>query len=127
MTPYMTPSAGPVAIIEDDESVRNGLRRLLRSAGRSVVTYESAEEFLAHDPLDKPCCLVIDIHLGGMSGVDLVERLAHNKITIPMVFITATDESASGPECGQGGPVTCLRKPFDEATLMQAIDEAIAE
>jgi FixJ family two-component response regulator len=127
MTPYMTPSAGPVAIIEDDESVRNGLRRLLRSAGRSVVTYDSAEEFLAHDPLDKPCCLVIDIHLTGMSGVDLVERLAHNKVTIPMVFITATDESASGSECGQGGPVTCLRKPFDEATLMQAIDEAIAE
>ena len=120
----MTTIAGrPVAVVEDDVSVRHSLLRLLRSSGRSAVGYESAEEFLMCYPRDTPCCLVLDIHLHGMSGIDLLEKLATEKMAIPVVFITAVDEASSGEELRQPG-VTCLRKPFDEAVLIQAIDTA---
>jgi len=123
----MTTIAGrPVAVVEDDVSVRQSLLRLLRSSGRSAVGYASAEEFLMYYPRDTPCCLVLDIHLRGMSGINLLEKLAHKNMNIPVVFITANDEAASREELRQRG-VTCLRKPFDEAILIQAIDAAIGE
>lgn len=114
-----------VAVVEDDRSVRNGLRRLLDSTGRGVITYASAEEFISRLPLDKPSCLLLDIHLGGMSGVELLEKLVRDNVRIPVVFITATDESPAVAGFEQQGAVACLRKPFDETTLIQAIDSAI--
>jgi FixJ family two-component response regulator len=116
----------PVAVVEDDVSVRHSLLRLLRSSGRSAVGYESAEEFLMCYPRDTPYCLVLDFHLRGMSGIDLLEKLANENIAISVVFITAIDEASSGEELRQPG-VTCLQKPFDEAILIQAIDAAIAK
>jgi FixJ family two-component response regulator len=113
-----------VAVVEDDASVRQSLLRLLHSSGRRAVGYASAEEFLVAYPRDKPRCLVLDIHLRGMSGIDLLETLTQEKITVSVVFITANDEATSGEELQQRG-VTCLRKPFDEAILLQAIDAAI--
>ena len=117
----------PVAVVEDDVSVRHSLLRLLRASGRRAVGYESAEEFLTSYPRDTPCCLVLDIHLRGMSGIDLLENLACKNAAIPIVFITAIDEPSDGEELRQPGAVTCLRKPFDEATLIQAIDAATGE
>jgi FixJ family two-component response regulator len=120
----MSTSAGrPVAVVEDDESVRHSLVRLLRSSGRHAVGYESAEECLLWYARDTPCCLILDIHLRGMSGIDLLAKLGHANVTIPVVFITASDEVAAG-EGLQRARVTCLRKPFDEATLIHAIDAA---
>jgi FixJ family two-component response regulator len=120
----MTTIAGrPVAVVEDDVSVRQSLLRLLRSSGRKAVGYESAEEFLMCYPRDTPCCLVLDIHLHGMSGIDLLEKLATENMAIPVVFITAIEEAAPGEEVRRPG-VTCLQKPFDEAVLIQAIDAA---
>jgi FixJ family two-component response regulator len=120
----MTTIAGrPVAVVEDDVSVRQSLLRLLRSSGRSAVGYESAEEFLMRYSQDTPGCLVLDIHLRGMSGIDLLEKLATENVVIPIVFITAIDEAPSGEELRRPG-VTCLQKPFDEALLIQAIDTA---
>ena len=115
-----------VAVVEDDASVRQSLLRLLRSSGRSAVGYVSAEEFLTCYPRDTPCCLVLDIHLCGMSGIDLLEKLAQQNVAIPVVVITANDEAASGEELRRQG-VTCLRKPFDEITLIQAIEAATGE
>jgi FixJ family two-component response regulator len=119
-----TIAARPVAVVEDDASVRHSLLRLLRSSSCSAVGYASAEEFLTCYPRDMPCCVVLDIHLRGMSGIDLLEKLAQQELTIPVVFITANDEAASGEELWQPG-VTILRKPFDEILLMQAIEAAI--
>jgi FixJ family two-component response regulator len=120
-----TSAAHPVVIVEDDASVRVSLTRLLRSAGRHVVAYASAEEFLGRDRRDEPCCLLLSIDLGGMSGVDLAERLARDNAAIPVVFITAVDDLAFGEEHRQPG-VVYLRKPFDEATLIQSIEAAMA-
>jgi FixJ family two-component response regulator len=86
--------------------------------------YASAEEFLTRYPLDTPCCLVLDIHLCGMSGIDLIDNLAQQHVAIPVVFITANDEAVHVEKLQQPG-VTCLRKPFDEAMLIQAIDAAV--
>ena len=72
---------------------------------------------------DTPGCLVLDIHLRGMSGIDLLEKLATENVVIPIVLITAIDEAPSGEELRRPG-VTCLQKPFDEALLIQAIDTA---
>ena len=116
----------PLAVVEDDESVRHSLLRLLRSSGRAAVAYESAEEFLLCLQRDKPCCLVLDIHLRGMSGVDLLEKLVRENVSIPVVFITANGEEASEGVLRQSA-VTCLRKPFDETSLIQAIDAAMGE
>lgn len=113
----------PVAVVEDDASVRHSLLRLLRSSGRSAVGYTSAEEFLVWYTRDKPCCLILDIHLRGMSGIDLLGKLVKENVVIPFVFITANDEELSPEELWQSG-VTCLRKPFDEISLIQAIDAA---
>jgi FixJ family two-component response regulator len=120
----MTITARPVAIVEDDESVRNSLQRLLRSVDLPVIAYASAEDFLTRSPMDDPSCLILDIHLGGMSGVELLERLVNDKMRMPVVLITA-DEEAGGS--GEPDSVTCLRKPFDEATLIQAIEAAISK
>jgi FixJ family two-component response regulator len=114
----------PVAVVEDDASVRQSLLRLLHSSGRAAVAYASAEEFLLYLLRDKPCCLVLDIHLRGMSGVDLLEKLARENVSIPVVFITANGEEAPEGVLRQSG-ATCLRKPFDETSLIQAIDAAI--
>jgi FixJ family two-component response regulator len=108
----------PLAVVEDDESVRQSLLRLLRSSGRAAVAYASAEEFLLCLQRDKPCCLVLDIHLRGMSGVDLLEKLASENVSIPVVFITANGEEA---------PEGVLRQSFDETSLIQAIDAAIGK
>ena len=116
----------PLAVVEDDESVRQSLLRLLRSSGRAAVAYESAEEFLLCLQRDKPCCLVLDIHLRGMSGVDLLERLVRENVSIPVVLITANGEEALAGVLPKSG-LTCLRKPFDETSLIQAIDAAIGE
>ena len=90
------------------------------------MAYESAEEFLLCLQRDKPCCLVLDIHLRGMSGVDLLEQLARENLSIPVVLITANGEEAFEGLLRKSG-VKCLRKPFDETSLIQAIDAAIGE
>jgi FixJ family two-component response regulator len=116
----------PVVVVEDDASVRQSLLRLLRSSGRAAVAYASAEEFLLCLQRDKPCCLVLDVYLRGMSGVDLLEKLARENVSIPVVFITANGGDASEGVLRQSR-ATCLRKPFDETSLIQAIDAAIGE
>ena len=115
----------PLAVVEDDESVRQSLLRLLRSSGRVAVAYASAEEFLLCFQRDKPCCLVLDVHLRGMSGIDLLEKLVRENVSIPIVFITANGEDTFEGVLRKSG-ATCLRKPFDETSLIQAIDAAIA-
>src|SRR5258707_11970465 len=82
-----------ISVVDDDLSVRRALGRLVKVAGYSVETFTSAHEFLASSPSDRTACLVLDIHLNGMSGFDLAEHLMAERVAIPIIFITAHDDA----------------------------------
>jgi FixJ family two-component response regulator len=100
-----------IGVVEDDASFRRALRRLLGGAGFTVATFASAEEFLASNSSGATACLVLDVHLGGMSGFDLQERLTAAGVPIPAIFITALDGRSRASARDRGWP----RKPFREA------------
>jgi FixJ family two-component response regulator len=114
-----------ISIIDDDLSVRRALRRLVQSAGFTVETFASASEFIDSIPSGRPACLVLDIHLEGMSGFELQDRLAADGITIPIVFITAHDDAATRERVRQSRVAAYLRKPFDKRALLDAIQKAL--
>lgn len=115
-----------VAVVDDDPSVRRGLERLLRSAGLSVVTFASAEQFLALCRREMLSCLVVDVHLGGMSGLELLARLAAADSTLPVILITAYDDPQTTGAIERSGAAGYLRKPFDDRVLIDAIMDAVA-
>ena len=114
-----------ISIVDDDLSVRRALRRLVRSAGYAVETFASAREFLDSSPSGRTACLVLDIHLEGMSGFELQERMAADPVRIPIIFITAQDDAATRERARLTGAAAYLRKPFDEQVLLAAIGRAI--
>jgi FixJ family two-component response regulator len=114
-----------IAIVEDDPSMCTALERLLRAAGFQVVAFPSAEEFLARSEQEQIRCLVLDIHLGGMTGFDLQEQLAAAGATVPVIFITAHDDVATRERAQKAGAAAYLRKPFDRADLLRAIHSAL--
>ena len=105
--PYVMPKPTPmISIVDDDLSVRRALRRLVLSAGYVVETFASAREFLAATPPARPACLVLDIYLDGMNGFELQEQLAADRITIPIIFMTAHgDENQVVKANGLGGAI----------------------
>ena len=119
----MTPVIG---IVDDDASILRAVRRLLVAAGFSVRTFGSAEEFLASEHPEAIGCLVLDIHLNGLSGFELQDRLVEAHVHIPIVFITAHDDLPTRERAQRGGASEYLRKPFDEHALLGAIETARA-
>jgi FixJ family two-component response regulator len=115
-----------VVVVDDDASVRRSLARLLRASGFDVSTYASAEEFLERPPTVTTMCLVLDIHLGGMSGLDLADCLDRQARTIPIVFISAQDGSLPAERSAHVRTIAFLRKPFDETALIDAVSRALA-
>ena len=114
-------SANPsrwVAIVDDDPSVRAALARVLRTAGIGVETFASAHEYLSATMDREPMCLVLDVHLGGMTGFDLHDRLIAAGSHVPVVFITAHDEVPTEELERRAGPDGYLRKPFDGDQLL---------
>ncbi len=116
-----------IAVVDDDASVRKSLGRLLRGAGFEVEAFSSAEDFLARDEACHPDCLVLDISLGGMSGLELRAELVETGVRIPVVFITAHDDPATLRGLRQLPEAPYLRKPFDESLLFEAIGSAMRE
>jgi len=110
-----------VSIVDDDLSVRRALRRLVESAGYTVETFASAREFLDSAPSHQTACLVLDVHLGGMSGFELRERLSARGVALPIIFITAYDDTSTRERARQPGVIAYLRKPFDGGALLDAI------
>ena len=110
-----------ICVVDDDVSVRRALGLLLRSAGFAVETYASAEAFLGSKNETHYDCLVLDIHLGGLSGFALHERLAAAGRSIPTVFITAHDDPATWERARAVVTAEYLRKPFDDQSLIDAI------
>jgi FixJ family two-component response regulator len=115
-----------VSIVDDDNSVRRALRRLVRLANFAAETFASAEEFLISPFLERTDCLVLDIHLnGGMSGFALQTRLVADRVIIPIIFITAHDEPSLRQRAEASGAAAYLRKPFNDEVLLDAIRGAL--
>ena len=114
-----------IAIVDDDASVREGLQSLIRSAGWRVETFVSAQEFLGRLGAEAPSCLILDLQLPGLSGLDLQKRMAKVGLEIPIVFLTGHGNIPASVQAMKAGAVEFLTKPLDEQKLLQAIQEAI--
>jgi FixJ family two-component response regulator len=114
-----------VFVVDDDLSVREGLERLLHAAGWEVETFASAKEFLAHRKENIPSCLVLDVGLPGLSGLDLQKRILEANREIPIVFITGHKDVPTSVRAMKAGAVEFLVKPFSEDDLLDAIRQAI--
>jgi FixJ family two-component response regulator len=121
----VTPTAATVVVIDDDESVRKALRRLLRSAGMAVTTYASAEEFLAAGD-SAADCLLLDVRLPGMSGLDLQRLLAESGRDLAVVVMTAHEDQNVRRTALAAGAVDFILKPFDRDRLLDAVGRAVA-
>jgi FixJ family two-component response regulator len=114
-----------VCIIDDDESVRVATTCLLRSLGHVVRTFASAEEFLNSPHLDEAACLIVDVNMPRMTGLDLQSRLREKGRTLPIIFITAYPEERARARALKAGAICYLDKPFDSATLIEYLDAAL--
>jgi len=115
-----------VAIVDDDLSFREGVSSLIRAAGWKVETFASAEEFLAHPRAEAPSCLLLDLQLPDLSGLDLQKRMAEGNLDIPIVFLTGHGDIPASVQAMKAGAVEFLTKPFDKEQLFSAIAEAMA-
>jgi len=107
-----------VVVIEDDLASQKTLARVLRTGGYEAATYGSAEEFLCSPPATPPISLLLDLHLGGMSGLDLQRRLRSEGSTVPVIIITAFDDARSREQAESLGCVAYLRKPCEAETIL---------
>src|SRR6516225_7229730 len=114
-----------VFVVDDDLSVRQGLERLLRAVGWKVETFASAQEFLACRKENIPSCLVLDVRLPGLSGLDLQKRIIEANREIPIVFITGHKDVPTSVQAMKAGAVEFLIKPFSDQDLLDAIQQAI--
>jgi len=114
-----------VYVVDDDESVLRAIGALVRSAGLAVQTFPSAQEFLAFSRPDVPSCLVLDVQLPGLSGLDLQEELAKAKVQIPIIFLTGHGDIPMTVRAMKAGALEFLTKPFDDEDLLQAIHQGI--
>jgi RNA polymerase sigma factor (sigma-70 family) len=119
-------ASATVFIIDDDPSVRRGLSRLLRTAGHEAETFSSARDFLASPSRTKPGCLVLDVNLPGLSGIDLQSELTREGDAPPIVFITGLGDIPTSVKAMKQGAVDFLTKPFEAQALLDAVDLALA-
>jgi FixJ family two-component response regulator len=114
-----------IAVVDDDESVRESLPDLIKVFGHEAAAFSSAEEFLVSDAIDRTKCLILDIAMPGMSGVELKHELARRGRTIPIVFITAHGDEEICRSLRQKHSVECLLKPFSDTALLDALNTVL--
>ena len=122
----MPDAQGIVFVVDDDASVREALQRLVRSAGLSVEAFASAEEFLNRPRADAPSCLLLDVRLPNLSGLDVQRRMAEANNEIPIVFITGHGDIPTTVRAMKAGAVEFLTKPLVEGDVLESIRQAIA-
>lgn len=115
-----------VFVVDDDVSMREALRNLLRSVAFQVKTFDTAQQFLAQGRTDAPSCLVLDVRLPGLSGLDLQRELAKAEIEVPIIFITGHGDIPMSVRAMKAGAVGFLTKPFRDQDLLDAVQEAVA-
>jgi FixJ family two-component response regulator len=121
----MTDPDSIVFIVDDDPSVRRSSERLIRSAGLKVQTFASAKEFLKNARFEGPACLVLDVRMPGLSGIDLQRELTQAGIHIPIIFITGHGDIPMSVRAMKAGAVEFLTKPFRSRSLLDAVHAAI--
>jgi len=126
MQPPIPETQAIVFVVDDDASVREALGRLIRSAGLRVELFASAEEFLTRPRTDAPSCLVLDVQLPDLSGLDLQRRMADANNEVPIVFITGHADIPTTVRAMKAGAVEFLTKPLVEGDLLESIRNAIA-
>jgi len=114
-----------VAVVDDDLSMLRAADDLLGAHGFATLKFSSAEEFLRSDAVTKADCLLLDIHLGGLSGLELRQNLKASHPKLPVIFMTALDDEAIRQQAVRAGCVTFLQKPFPADQLIQAIESAV--
>ena len=114
-----------IVIIDDDASFRRSAERLVRSAGHKAKIFASASEFLKARRPDAPACVVLDVRMPGLSGLDLQKMLAKTGIQIPLIFITGHGDIPMSVQAMKAGAVEFLTKPFSDQDLLDAIEEAL--
>ena len=120
----MTPEGPVVFVVDDDPAFRDALRRLLTSVGLAVEVYPSAQAFLGSPRRHAPGCLVLDVRLPGLSGLDLQQELARSDATLPIIFLTGHADIPMSVQAMKAGAVEFLTKPFREQNLLDAIRQA---
>jgi FixJ family two-component response regulator len=110
-----------VLVVEDDESMREAIENLLGAAGFSSVVYESAEAMLAEESSERPLCVISDLNLPAMSGLDLLSELHRRSRHVPVIIITAYDSESTRQEAARRGAIAYLAKPFPSIALLAAI------
>ena len=124
--PIQVPKTGPlIAIVDDDESVRNAIKGLMRSMGFAAEVFSSASEFLQSADMGRAACLVADVNMPNMSGIDLHQNLLVQGNAIPTILITAYPSDNDRARALQAGVLCYLAKPFDEHDLLSCIDNAL--
>lgn len=125
MTPATETVRSIVFVVDDDPSVRDAIRRLLETVGLPVEAFGSAREFLAGDVPEVPSCLVLDVRLPGISGIDFQRELRKANIRIPIIFITAHGDVPMSVKAMKAGAVEFLIKPFHDQDLLDAVQTAL--
>jgi FixJ family two-component response regulator len=122
-----TAEAAVISIVDDDASFRRATARLVRSLGHAVAAFSSAEEFLSSDRLRNTACLISDVQMPGMSGIELQNQLRAQGVQLPVIFITAYPESKAREQALAAGALGFLNKPFNEDKLIACLDQALSE
>jgi FixJ family two-component response regulator len=121
------PSDALVGIVDDDPSVRKGLARLVKAAGYRVEVFASAREFLARPPQEDPCCLLLDVRMPGLTGLELQEALAIAGRRMSIVFVSGHGEVVGTVKAMKRGAIDFLTKPVDARELLAAIERAVVK
>jgi len=114
-----------IAVVDDEEAVRKALGRLLQASGHAVETFNGGAEFLASLTSQRPDCVVLDIHMPGVSGFDVLQQLAVTGVRLPVVILTGHDLPDAEARALRGGASAYLRKPVNDRVLLDAINTAI--
>src|ERR1700681_3173652 len=122
----MTEDAAVIYVVDDDKATRHALSSLLRSIGLVVALFESADDFLKSDFQDAPGCLVLDVRMPGLSGLDLQSRLTEMGLDLPIVFMTGHGDIPMAVQAIKAGAVEILTKPFRDQDMLDAIQQALA-
>nr|WP_068020902.1 response regulator [Rhodoplanes sp. Z2-YC6860] len=114
-----------ISIVDDDEAVRDATKALIRSLGYRAATFSSAEEFLGSNRVQETSCLISDVHMPGLNGIELQERLAAGGHRIPIIFITAFPDDQVRDRAMRSGAISFMSKPYSEANLIVCLDRAL--